>query len=228
MSHAIAAYEQSNAYLGGIVRDLRLDHEALNRPLRRCDLSVCGATCCHDGVYLSAEEANVVRGLAMERRESFERLGLDLPDRPVVYGRWRDAASGPKTATRPVPRRDRVADYPAHFPETGCVFLLDDARCALQVLATEEGRDPWFYKPITCWLHPLSIAGGEDGEPFVLTLHDGESDPQRYVDYDGFVSRTPCGRIRTEGEPAWRVLRAELERLGELGERDLIGELEAG
>lgn len=120
--------------------------------------------------------------------------------------------------------KEKVADYPEHFPNTNCVFLLDDARCALQSLAVEEGKHPWHYKPLTCWLHPLSISSGPKHKP-MLTLYSEENDPQRYPDYDGFVCRTQCGRTCSGGEPAWQVLRWEIETLGEIGGRDLIAEI---
>lgn len=226
MSHAFAAFPETREDLADLVREMSLDHEALLRPLRRCDLAVCGGTCCHDGVYLSSEEARVLRELPDAERKEMGNLGWEEPDRIVVYGKWRDITSGPKTATRPAPMREIAVDYPAHFPETRCVFLLRDSRCALQVLAGRRGWHPWHLKPLTCTLHPLAIVSGPDRKPR-LTLHDEESDPQRFDDYDGFACRTHCGRTVEGGEPAWRVLREELAALGEIGGRDLSGEMEA-
>jgi len=226
MSHAFAAFPGTRAHLAELVRGLSVDHAALQRPLRRCDLAACGGTCCHDGVYLSPEEAGVLRELPSEDLGELAALGWERPERWVVYGKWRDVASGPKTATRPAPMRRIVADFPRHFPETRCVFLLGDARCALQVLAGRRGWHPWHLKPLTCTLHPLSIVSGPDRRPR-LTLHDEGSDPQRFDDYDGFVPRTHCGRTVEGGDPAWRVLREELEAIGEIGGRDLVGEIEA-
>ncbi len=225
MSEAIAAFPESKEFLADTVSALILDLEALQRPLARCELSACGGTCCHDGVYLSSEEARVIRKLGEERREDLNGLGIDLPERVVVYGKWRDAASGPKTATKAVAMHEKVSDYPQHFPDTNCVFLLPDARCALQVMAVDEGKHPWHYKPLTCWLHPLSITSGPNHKP-MLTLYSEDTDPQRYPDYDGFVCRTHCGKTREGGEPAWQVLRWEIETLGKIGGRDLIAEIE--
>ncbi len=226
MDRAITVYPETLTWLGETVAAMKVDTASLRRPLRRCDLALCRGTCCHDGVYLGPEEAEVLRRVVSGARGEFETMGLSLPDPVVVYGRWRGAGSGPKTAVRPEPKRGAVEDYPSHFPETACVFLLPDARCALQALAMRQGLPPWYYKPLTCWMHPLAIDGVEEGQP-VLTLHDEASDPQRFSDYDGFVSRTPCGRTCAGGEPAWRVLEEELRFLGGLGERDLVGELEA-
>lgn len=225
LNHAFAAFPESKRFLAGTVQAMRLDIAALSRPLKRCDLSACGGTCCHDGVYLSSDEARVIRELVAEKRDAFEGMGAELPEQVVVYGKWHDVASGPKTATRPAPMREKVAGYPAHFPETNCVFLLPDARCALQAYSIQEGRHPWYWKPLTCWLHPLSITSGPDRKP-VLTLYREETDPQRFEDYDGFTCRTHCGRTVEDGAPAWLVLKEELTALGELGERDLLREIE--
>lgn len=220
------AFPLGTENLARLVQDVTLDIPALCRPLKACDLSVCRGTCCHDGVYLTGEEANVIRELVDTDREDLEAVGADIPEKPVVYGKFRDIASGPKTATRPAPMKKWVEDYPEHFEETNCVFLLEDARCSLQVLATESGLDPWYLKPFTCWIHPLSFVTNRYGES-VLTLHSPESDPHSFEDYDGFSSKTHCGRCcdSPEGKPAYEVLEAELARLGEIGDRDLLREI---
>jgi hypothetical protein len=210
-----SAYPETLRELGESLAGLTLDAEALARPLQRCDLTKCGGTCCHDGVYLSSEEARVIRDLVSEAREDFESMGLDLPGKVIVFGEWRGQFSGPKTATHSAPMREIVPDYPEHFAETRCVFLLPDSRCGLQVLATERGLSPWHFKPATCWMHPLSIVRGPEGKP-LLTLFDERSDPQKYVDYDGFVCRTHCGRTCAGGLPAREVLAAEITMIEQL------------
>jgi len=228
MSHAIAGYPETREMLAASVREMSLDVEALSRPLRRCDLAKCRGTCCHDGVYLSSEESRVVREISESRRSELESLGAVLPEQTVVYGKWRDVSSGPKTATRAEAMREKAEDYPEHFPDTNCVFLLPDGRCSLQVYAVEQELHPWHFKPLTCWLHPLSITAGPERKPR-LTLYSEETDPQRFDDYDGFVCRTRCGRTVEDGEPAWKVLAEELRELGEIGGRDLFAEIqEAG
>ena len=223
MSHAIAAYPRAYREFSEALAEIELDIASLQRPLKRCDLAECRGTCCHDGVYLSTEESEVIRKLVKTSRRELESLGLDLPEKPVVYGRWRDSASGPKTATRPEPMSESAVDYPSHFPDTNCIFLLPDARCGLQILGEKKELSPWFYKPITCWMHPLSISTRAGKS--ILTLYSEESDPQRYEDYDGFTCRTHCGRTCEGGEPAYRVLQEELEMLGQLGGRDFISEI---
>lgn len=225
MSHAIAAYPETREMLAASVREMSIDFDALSRPLSRCDLAKCRGTCCHDGVYLSSEEARVIRELSKSARTELEERGAKLPEQTVVYGKWRDVTSGPKTATRPEAMSRKADRFPEHFPDTNCVFLLPDARCSLQVYAVDCGLHPWHFKPLTCWLHPLSITAGPDRKPR-LTLYSEETDPQRFPDYDGFVCRTHCGRTSDGGEPAWRVLREELQELGAIGGRDLVGEIE--
>lgn len=226
MHRAIAAYEKTIGWLGEIVSGMELDVEALRRPLQRCRLSDCGGNCCHDGAYLGDEEASVIREVVKTSRSDFERLGLEIPEKAVVYGSWQGSISGPKTATRPAPMKAKIAGYPPHFPDTACVFLLSDARCSLQVLARERSLPPWYYKPVTCWMHPLTIEGVDEDRP-VLTLHSEANDPQRFEGYDGFVSRTHCGRTCAGGDPGYRVLAEELQFLGGLAGRNLIAEIEA-
>ncbi|MGY8642169.1 MAG: hypothetical protein ACKVJU_13875 [Verrucomicrobiales bacterium] len=224
------SYREINAFptetdeLREMVQEAELDIAALTRPLQSCDFAKCRGTCCHDGVYVSSEEAAVIRNLDSADLES---VGLtDLPEKRIVYGNWKGLASGPKTATRPAPMKTCVSDYPAHFEETNCIFLLPDARCALQALSMKEGKRPWYYKPLTCWIHPLAFAAGPDGKT-ILTLHDEENDPHNLPDYDGFVSKTHCGRTCSAevGNPAFETLRGELEMLGEIGSRDLLSEI---
>ena len=91
----------------------------------------------------------------------------------------------------------------------------------------EIGADPWFHKPLTCWLHPLLIKPGRRGGRPELTLPSPENDPQKAPGYPGFASCTHCGRPDPEGEPAKVALAPELERLSLISGRDLLGELNA-
>jgi hypothetical protein len=145
-------------------------------------------------------------------------MGIDLPAAVVEKSEWNGVA-GVKTAVRPFPFRSYVKNYPDHFNETACVFLLDDGRCGLQVLSIQEGKHPWFYKPFTCWLQPIKLTDGE------VRLYDEDSDPNKLPGYDGFVTRTCCGQTETDGLPAAEILREELEFLGKLIGRDLLSEL---
>lgn len=207
-----SAFPKTAADLAGMLDGAEFDGPAFERKIKPCDLARCCGTCCHDGAYLSGEEASVIRDLVKERRDDLQAIGLDLPDKVVVFGSWRGVASGPKTATRPAPMRKMAEDYPEHFEETNCVFLLEDARCGLQVLAERDGLPKWYFKPFTCWMHPISLTAGENGRT-KITLYSEETDPQRYPDYDGFVCRTHCGRSEDDGLAAKEVLKEELETL---------------
>jgi len=210
-----SAFPETLRELGQSLAELAIDEQALERPLQRCDLAVCGGTCCHDGVYLSNEEALVIRDLVSDAQSEFEAMGLNLPEKVVVFGSWRGQFSGPKTATHSAPMQEIASDYPDHFPDTRCVFLMSNSRCGLQVLATDRGLSPWHFKPATCWMHPLSIVRGRDGKP-LLTLFDERSDPQKYEDYDGFVWRTHCGRTCSGGSPARKILAEEISMIERL------------
>jgi hypothetical protein len=51
------------------------------------------------------------------------------------------------------------------------------------------------------------------------------TDPFRFTDHDGFISRTFCARTSDCGQTAAEVLKLELEFLGQLLNRDLISEV---
>lgn len=165
-----------------------------------CDLTKCRATCCHDGVILSDEEARILQN---------EGSGV-----------VRQADGRHRTRTVVADREELVAEnFPAHFPRTRCVFLDSEHRCHWQSRAVREGRFPWYYKPISCWMHPL-ILRTEDERP-ILTVLSQKEDKKR------FASLTPCGRQAHEGVAAREVLRRELEMLGALSGRDFYRELNA-
>lgn len=200
------AFPRLAAELGRQIREAKLDYEAFSQRLKRCDLSECRARCCHDGVYLSPEEVEVISNL------------------PLADG-WLDSRAGRrKSATVVDP--DIAADFPAHFPQTRCVFLDQDHRCKLQLLSVEKGHHPWFWKPVSCWMHPLLIDYDLTRRP-VLTIAKPGADRAAGPAYPGFGSFTPCGMNCGDGEPAWRTLTEELEVLGALADRDLTAELSA-
>ena len=87
-------------------------------------------------------------------------MGLELPEAVVAPTEWHGTV-GNITALKTFAFRSLDENYPAHFDETACVFLLDDARCGLQVLAGRDGKHPWYYKPLSCWLLPIKISDSE-------------------------------------------------------------------
>lgn len=194
---AASIFRNTIGELAGLLTEALIDHDSFERPMAVCELVRCRATCCHDGVILSQEEAKLLGDFG----DGIE----ELPD-----GRW-------KTRTVPAAPELLAEDFAAHFPKTRCVFLDEQHRCRWQLKAVEEKRHPWFYKPVSCWMHPLLLKN-ENGRP-VLTVLSGEEDQER------FASETPCGRVAGSGVPAGQALRAELEMLGEISGRDLYGEL---
>ncbi|MDB4143373.1 DUF3109 family protein [bacterium] len=192
----VSAFPKTIGALAGQLREAGVDHDAFEIPLPLCQLSECRATCCHDGVFLSSEEAAFIG-------EGVETLS---------DGRQ-------KTATVPATPEHRADDFPAHFPETRCVFLDDEHRCKWQLKSVEEGKHPWFYKPISCWMHPILLERRE-GRP-ILTLRTSGNDAA------GFASQTPCGRLTQDADPARVTLKAELEMLGSIAQRDFSAELNA-
>jgi hypothetical protein len=222
---ALTAYPQTEAALRRTLADALVDAPSFSRPLTRCSLAACKGMCCYDGVYVGDEAAAVITDVARREAAFFRGLGLDLPDEVIVDGEWEGLVAGRKTAVAPHPFSREVADFPAHFGDTACVFHLDDGRCALQVLSVERGHHPWYYKPFTCWQHPISIVPGAGGAGAVVLLDSEETDPYRLPGYDGFVTQTFCGRTAPCGRPAHEVLAEELSLLGAIAGRDLAGEL---
>jgi hypothetical protein len=101
------------------------------------------------------------------------------------------------------------------------VFLTADGRCSLQLLSVHLGRHPWYYKPVKCWMHPITLEG--EGHALLL-LHSERTDPYRFPGYDGFVSRIFCGRTCPGSSPASSVLADELTFLSRIAGRDLLAE----
>lgn len=215
---SLTAFPRLEIELGRQVREAKLDHEVFQLPLKVCDLTRCRATCCHDGVYLSEEEDQTIGRLIEEKSTTLQSDGWSSTS-------WKEVRDG-RTKTRTLPATDAelANNFPSHFPRTRCVFLDAEHRCVIQRLAMNEGRHPWWWKPISCWLHPLLLRRQPDGRPF-LTLAQPARDPAVRPGYPGFGSFTPCGVSPASGPPAWQTLRGELELLGQLGGRDLVGEL---
>jgi len=214
----ITAYRETAEIVREQIREAKIDLEALQKPIRACEISRCRATCCHDGVYLSEEEKHGIEALVREHGDAFS----DLTEQAIISAR---AGKAWKTATRPAKEGELAADYPSHFPKTRCVFLDHQGYCGIQRWSMEQGREPWFDKPLTCWIHPLILLprNAERSQP-LLTVVTPEDDPQTSKNYPGFASCTHCGRPDQGGEPAYQVLEKELEALSLLSGRDLLSE----
>lgn len=207
------AFPGTERLLRSALADAPLDFPSFERRLSPCSLARCAGTCCAEGASLNAEEALVLEQVAGRRSDFLRGLVPDLPEPAVVA----DGAVH-RTALKARPFRARVPDYPPHFPETACGFLLEDGRCALQCLAESEGRHPWTYKPLACWLHPISVSPGR------IALPDEGTDPHP----GGFATQTHCGGSEACGRAAREVLAGELDFLGGVLGRDLRTELREG
>ena len=217
----LTAYPNDEAALRSRLVGGRVDAESFRRPVARCEISTCRGMCCYDGVYVSPESAAVVERVASEHAAFFAGLHLALPDRIIVEGDWPWKKGGLKTAVMYRPFSKTVEGFPTHFTDTACVFLTGDGHCALQRLSVQLGSHPWHYKPVKCWLHPITLEGEACA---VLLLHSERTDPYRVPGYDGFVSRIFCGRTCPGGAPASVVLADELTFLSRIVGRDLLRE----
>ena len=218
---SLTAYPADEAALRSRMVGGWVDAESFRRPLARCEISTCRGMCCYDGVYVSRESATIIERAAAEHAEFFAGLDLQLPERVIVEGDWSWKAGGLKTAVAPRAFSKTVEGFPPHFKDTACVFLTGDGRCSLQLLSTHLGRHPWHYKPMKCWMHPITLEGEERA---TLLLHSDRTDPYRFAGYDGFVSRIFCGKTCPGGAPAATVLAEELTFLSRIVGRDLLAE----
>ena len=218
---SLTGYPLSEKRLRQNLSKVVLDLKAFEQKLIRCELSSCRGMCCYDGVYVDEDAASAIQKLAEEEADFFEGLGLNLPEHVIIKGTW-EGLSGLKTAVREHPFSAEISDYPAHFNNTSCVFRLQDGRCSLQLLSVERGFHRWYFKPFSCWLHPIHISY-KAGIPRI-NLYSRETDPNHLENYDGFVSKTKCGAVRECGEKAHQVLREELEYLGKITDQDLLSQ----
>ncbi|WP_209444113.1 hypothetical protein, partial [Paenibacillus ihuae] len=83
------------------------------------------------------------------------------------------------------------------FDQTRCVFSNDTGLCSLQAAATENDMHPWKYKPLACWVFPLSMENGLISGPPA----QDQIDPD-YVDetYPGYTKYVTCGSHDNNGE----------------------------
>jgi len=169
----LTAFDKTEVALRERCATAEFDAPSFDRKVARCDLSHCRGMCCYDGVYLDENSVDVIRKLAVERETDFRDMGLDLPEQVIMEDRWCPSTlvTSQKTALKEYPFAAIVDGYPAHFRQTACVFLLGDGRCGLQVLAEWDGKHPWYYKPLLCWLHPIALT------PESITLPDALTDP---------------------------------------------------
>ena len=215
-------FSTTHSWLGSRLSTAQLDHSAFDTKLRPCDLSQCRATCCHDGVQLSREDAELLESAKSRYSTQLQSYGIETKGKVTEKS---SRKSGWKTKALQTTKEFLADDFPAHFPTTRCVFLDSRHRCGLQRLALELGKHPWHFKPHTCWIHPLLLQ--KRGSHYSLTLVSEQNDPQQSKGYPGYASCTHCGREDQGGIPAQQALQQELLALGELAQRDFIAELNA-
>jgi Protein of unknown function (DUF3109) len=205
---AITSYPHTESLFKTTLSAQNIEWDSFTRPLRQCDTRACGGMCCYDGVYVNDESEQVISTLWRTQRAFFKTVGIQHSGDPIITAEW-NGAQGKKTATKPRALSHILNNYPSHFNDTACVFLTPSSQCALQLLAVHEGRHKWYYKPITCVLHPIHVSLQEKR----VFLADRVSDPHNLPEYPGFSSRTTCGETVPDGPPAVETLREELDFL---------------
>jgi Protein of unknown function (DUF3109) len=220
----ITAYPQTEEAMQDILSKASIDVESFKQNLLPCSLAKCHGMCCYDGVYVGQTTAEVIQRIVEEESQMFAAIQLDLPTEVIVDGEWEGMVAGKKTAVKTKEFSSLVPDYPSHFNATACVFLLDDGRCGLQVVSEAKGLHPWYYKPFTCWMHPISMTSVNN--QVTLTVYNDSNDPYKLPNYDGFTSKTYCGKVSNCGQPAYRVLEAELKFLSRMVGRNFTEEIQ--
>jgi hypothetical protein len=165
--------------------------ESSETRLKACDYKTCEARCCYDGVYLLENEEEMIREVVNKYPKHFEGLPEDF----IVDGSWGGKIAGRKTQVK---SHDYTSpDFPSHFNKTRCVFSNNEGACTLQILSEEKSNNPWTFKPSACKVHPLQTKGFEYYAP---PKHSEKDKYDIGLDYPGYVSYTPCGVHRTDGE----------------------------
>lgn len=189
---------------------------------RRCVPGSCEALCCYTGAVLSDQEETTITEIIANHADSLKEWLPHLPDTPCekvrLYG-----TNTISLMTKVHPHNYRQ-ELPEHFNHTRCVFADEGGQCGLQRLAIRQEKHMWWYKPLECWLHPIKLI--TDPKP-MITIPTEANDPYYTGGYPGFTAFTSCGKVTADGEPGYKIFFQELEALGTLLERDLIGEIKA-
>jgi hypothetical protein len=194
--------------IGG--RSVAVDHRSFSSSYALCELSVCQGMCCYDGVYLESTEVTVIESLIQDERDRFEGLGISWGESPFQVGSRKDGSSRTRTSLQPYDYQEE-ARLPKDFQSTACVFRCQDGRCSLQQISVDMREDPWHYKPMGCWMHPLELHVGPNPK---LSVSGGGTSQ--------FSARTQCGRECSAGKTGYQVFRRELEVLSEILGQDLF------
>jgi len=120
-------------------------------PMQRCALAECKGACCLHGVWVDRAESELILTHAQEIAAWMPET---LRDPQVWFDGRREqdpfSRSGEVLHSNVLPDR-------AHYGGTACVFLGEDAKCALQMAGQAAGLHPWSWKPFYCILHPLDL-----------------------------------------------------------------------
>lgn len=211
MKKVISAYPKTEEQFRSNLSLNDIDHSSFNRLLTTCNIQVCQGMCCYDGVYVNSEEEEVLRAVWRSRKDFFISVGIDTSEDPITETEWRGHKRC-KTRVKPKAFSSIVDNYPSFFSDTACVFLTNEGYCSLQLLSISEDKHKWYYKPLTCSLHPISISFAQR-RAFLATE---ENDPHKSDDYPGYVTKTHCGAICNAGNVASEVLKEELQYLKDI------------
>jgi hypothetical protein len=120
-----------------------------SEPLRRCTLDECHGACCVFGVWVDSREVTDILSNA-------QIILPHMPPESRKPGEW-FAPVEDKDKHSPTGKviHTAVENHLEHYGGTACIFWREDAKCALQVAAVENGLHPWRFKPYYCILHPL-------------------------------------------------------------------------
>lgn len=144
----------------------------------------CESICCYDGVYLMDDEIPKIQAFIESNREYYSFL----PEKYIVDGDWEGLSQYKKTEK--IPFKYSCMDFPTHFTQTKCVFALSDGRCSLQTRAIELFMHPWKYKPMACWIFPLT--GCRSGKILPPPTSQEQDENNIGPEYPGYASLMPC------------------------------------
>lgn len=192
-----------------------LDIPAFKRRYKRCNLDECQGICCYGGVAPEQAEIPVIKKTVKDHRDFFRKLGLDITDMPFTH----TADNQVRTDITPFTYRSP----PPHFEHSSCALRDAQGRCSLQLLSASLGHDAWWFKPLTCWLFPISFSNAEDIP--LITIHTTTTDPVKSDHYPGYTAFTSCGSEHDDGQEGYIVFQEELKALSLWLKRDLLGEI---
>ncbi len=174
--------------------------------LKRCNLNECEAICCYDGVSLHHGEDKMIRSVV----DRFPQYFIHMPNTYITYRERRDGTKVLVTAVRHF--EYSIQTLSKRFNSTKCVFSTDDHQCSLQVAAIGVGVHKWTFKPLTCWLFPLTLHNGE----IVPLASEWRKNPSHVS--EGLI--LPCENHHPEGDPWQEVFQEEIRYFEKFGKRD--------